>query len=331
MNMSRPLVTSLRRCVPLGSGRVTRRRFVPALTAIRTLPALQIHSLNCCMMHTERLDGITKKLSVSSKIIVLDGNLAAGKTTLGRMLAEKMGLLYFEEASVPYWEKKSKERALPPPPFKGSCSLENFYADPKSPDGNSVRLQLLMFHTRLLQYSDALEHLLNTGQGVILDRSLYSDFVFVDTMHKSGFLEKHAVDYYYEARANSILAILPPHIVLYLDVPVPEIQHRLIQRGRPFEQNISDSYLQDIEDVYKSKFLPEMSLTSEVLQFDWSTFGDVDKVADCVNSVHLTKGPWLLQTDSSLHQLKMLVENKHRVANLMIISRVIPEVTVGVC
>lgn len=43
---------------------------------------------------------------------------------------------------------------------------------------------------RLSQYIDALAHLLSTGQGVILDRSVYSDFVFTEAMFSQGYLSQ---------------------------------------------------------------------------------------------------------------------------------------------
>ena len=47
--------------------------------------------------------------------------------------------------------------------LSGNCSVEKFYDDPKSNDGNSYRLQSWLYASRLLQYADALEHLLSTG------------------------------------------------------------------------------------------------------------------------------------------------------------------------
>jgi NADH dehydrogenase (ubiquinone) 1 alpha subcomplex subunit 10 len=37
---------------------------------------------------------------------------------------------------------------------------------------------------------DALAHLFNTGQGVVMDRSPYSDFVFIEAMTKCGYSDK---------------------------------------------------------------------------------------------------------------------------------------------
>lgn len=43
---------------------------------------------------------------------------------------------------------------------------------------------------RFSQYIDALAHVFSTGQGVILDRSCFSDFIFVEAMYKQGYLSK---------------------------------------------------------------------------------------------------------------------------------------------
>ena len=37
---------------------------------------------------------------------------------------------------------------------------------------------------------DALAHVFNTGQGVVMDRSPYSDFVFIEAMFKCGYVDK---------------------------------------------------------------------------------------------------------------------------------------------
>lgn len=43
---------------------------------------------------------------------------------------------------------------------------------------------------RFSQYIDALAHVFSTGQGVILDRCCYSDFVFTEAMYSQGYLSK---------------------------------------------------------------------------------------------------------------------------------------------
>lgn len=62
-----------------------------------------------------------------------------------------------------YIDKMTGEKEPLPVDYNGMCSLERFYTDPKAADGNSYRLQLWMYTMRLLQYSDAIEHLITTG------------------------------------------------------------------------------------------------------------------------------------------------------------------------
>lgn len=72
-------------------------------------------------------------------------------------------MLYMPEPDTFYLDKMTGEKEPLPVDFNGMCSLEKFYTDPKAADGNSYRLQLWMYCMRLLQYSNALEHLLTTG------------------------------------------------------------------------------------------------------------------------------------------------------------------------
>lgn len=70
---------------------------------------------------------------------------------------------YFPEADVYYFDRTTGDGSILDPKFSSACSLEAFYNDPKHPNGNSYRLQAWLYASRLLQYGDALEHLLATG------------------------------------------------------------------------------------------------------------------------------------------------------------------------
>uniref|UniRef100_A0A671SRQ7 NADH:ubiquinone oxidoreductase subunit A10 n=1 Tax=Sinocyclocheilus anshuiensis TaxID=1608454 RepID=A0A671SRQ7_9TELE len=132
----------------------------------------------------------TSRFKENSKIISIDGNLACGKGALAQKLSDKLGMLYMPEPDIHYVDKMTKEKVPLDKAFNGNCSLEKFYLEPKASDGNSYRLQCWMYLMRLLQYSDAVEHLLSTGQGVILERSPFSDIVFLEAMFKEGFIRK---------------------------------------------------------------------------------------------------------------------------------------------
>ncbi|XP_044888935.1 NADH dehydrogenase [ubiquinone] 1 alpha subcomplex subunit 10, mitochondrial isoform X3 [Mauremys mutica] len=247
----------------------------------------------------------TKKFNKYSKIFTVDGNLSSGKGELAQQIAEKLGMQYFPEADVHYLDRVTGDGTLLDEKFNGHCNLEKFYNDPKCPDGNSYRLQAWLYTNRVLQYSDALELLLSTGQGVVMERSIYSDFVFMEAMFQQGYIHKRCVDHYNDVKGISICEFLPPHLAIYIDVPVSEIQKRIQEKGKPYEKKVSPAYLQNIEDVYKKSFLPQISETSEVLQYTASEAQDVEKVIEDIEYLKFDKGPWLEQDDVSFHHLRL--------------------------
>ncbi|KAL6100431.1 ndufa10 [Pungitius sinensis] len=267
----------------------------------------------------------TPRLKHNSKIITVDGNLSSGKGALAQKLADKLGMLYMPEADTFYLDRRAGEKELLPVDFNGMCSLERFYADPNAADGNSYRLQMWMYTMRVLQYADAIEHLLTTGQGVILERSPFSDFVFLDAMLKEGYIRKECVQHYNEIKGISICEFLPPHLAIYVDLPAEEVHRKMTQSG----QNVSLSYLKGIEDSYKNSFFPQISETSELLAYDATKAQDVERVAEDIDYLKFEKGPWLEQDDVTYHHMRMLVEDKQRVSTLTHIPRFLPEITIG--
>uniref|UniRef100_A0A3Q3X3R6 NADH dehydrogenase [ubiquinone] 1 alpha subcomplex subunit 10, mitochondrial n=1 Tax=Mola mola TaxID=94237 RepID=A0A3Q3X3R6_MOLML len=266
----------------------------------------------------------TPRLSRYSKIISVDGNLASGKGALAQKLADKLGMLYMPEPDTFYLDKMTGEKEPLPVAFNGMCSLEKFYTDPKAADGNSYRLQLWMYIMRLLQYSDAIEHLLTTGQGVVLERSPFSDMVFLEKN-----CQNICVQHYNEIKGISICEFLPPHLAIYIDLPAEEVQKKLKQSSKTHLQNLPLSYLKSIENCYKKSFLPEIRETSELLAYDATQAQDVERVAEDFEYLKFEKGPWLEQDDVTYHHMRMLVEDKQRVATLTHIPKFLPEITIG--
>uniref|UniRef100_A0A8C2R269 NADH dehydrogenase [ubiquinone] 1 alpha subcomplex subunit 10, mitochondrial n=1 Tax=Capra hircus TaxID=9925 RepID=A0A8C2R269_CAPHI len=285
-------------------------RLVPASAASRGLAAVapRVGGIHTSVQHKLQYGPLayilgektTKKMTESSKLITVDGNICSGKSKLAKEVAEKLGLKHFPEAGIHYADSTTGDGKPLPVRFSGNCSLEKFYDDPKSNDGNSYRLQAWLYASRLLQYADALEHLLSTG-----------------------------VDHYNQVKKVTICEYLPPHVVIYVDVPVSEVQSRIQKKGNPHEMKITSAYLQDIENVYKGAFLPEMSEKCEVLQYSAWEAEDAEKVVEDIQYLKYNKGPWLDQDDRKLHNLRMLVQDKLEVLNYTSIPVFLPEVTIG--
>lgn len=75
------------------------------------------------------------------------------------------------------------------------------------------------FH-RFSDYIDSLAHLFSTGQGVVIERSAYSDIVFVEALYKHNLITRTTYKGLIEQRTNALAELLKPHLVIYLDVPV---------------------------------------------------------------------------------------------------------------
>uniref|UniRef100_A0A3Q4HEM6 NADH:ubiquinone oxidoreductase subunit A10 n=1 Tax=Neolamprologus brichardi TaxID=32507 RepID=A0A3Q4HEM6_NEOBR len=271
----------------------TVRLLVPTrAAAFRVVTAAQKASVHTSSVRSLRYgwwayalgERTTPRLKQYSKIISVDGNLASGKGALAQKLADKLGMLYMPEPDTFYLDKMTGEKEPLPVDFNGMCSLEKFYTDPKAADGNSYRLQLWMYNMRLLQYSDAIEHLLTTEQQKIKRK--------------------------------------PPH----------SIDHMLCFKcvcSQSYLQTVPLPYLKSIEDGYKKTFLPKISETSELLAYDATQAQDVERVAEDIEYLKFEKGPWVEQDDVSYHHMRMLVEDKQRVATLTHIPRFLPEITIG--
>jgi NADH dehydrogenase (ubiquinone) 1 alpha subcomplex subunit 10 len=55
--------------------------------------------------------------------------------------------------------------------------------------------------------------------------------------------------------------LMKPHLVIYLDIPVPLVQQRIKERNIPYEVNskvFTPEYLSDMEYFYKQHFLKQI-------------------------------------------------------------------------
>lgn len=228
---------------------------------------------------------------VDDQIIVVEGPIAAGKSRFAEELAKELDMLYVPEANMdqiyinPYGYDMRKLDDQMPQDYK-SFDVTNFLRDPTSKQ--SATFQIRMYMLRYAQYVDALAHMLSTGQGVVLDRSCFSDFVFIEAMQRAKYVSPGAKSVYYDLRRNTIEELFKPHLVIYLDVPVETIKERVKARKLPAEcesKVINDAYLKDIDHIYKQEYLKTISTSSELLVYDWSNGGDAEIVVEDIERI----------------------------------------------
>ena len=176
------------------------------------------------------------------RIVSIEGNIGAGKTTLIRKLQDKYkdreDILFLEEP-LSIWETfQSKD---------GQTILEKFYENPTK---YAFMFQILAFQSRYEMIHRAIQTCSKKVRTIVLERSLDADYhIFAKRLVEDGIMEKIAFDiYYYTIRER--LAQYGSDGIIWLNVPPEECYHRVQKRGREGEDGITLEYLCSCDDSH---------------------------------------------------------------------------------
>ncbi|KAM3961350.1 NADH dehydrogenase (ubiquinone) subunit ND-42 [Aphomia sociella] len=287
-------------------------------------------------------DRTTHRFDENSKVIVVEGPVAAGKTTFAAALAEDLGMKHYPEANMDLhyirpngYDLRMFDDQIPED--TRTFDHVNFNLTPNHRLAGNF--QIMMYTARYSQYIDALTHLFNTGQGVVLERSPYSDFVFLEAMVLQKYISKGVKSVYYDLRANTIEELMRPHLVIYLDVPVNKVVDNIKARKCDYEVNgkaLTPQYLTEVERQYKNKYLRDISTHAELLVYDWTGGGEVEVVVEDIERLDFDKytereepkmKDWRLPREVDWADKRMLYTNlKYHLMNLLAIPRLdVPE------
>ncbi len=163
---------------------------------------------------------------MSKRLVVVAGNIGAGKTSLTERIGARLGWRtdYESVADNPY--------------------LPDFYADMRA---WSFHLQIYFLGHRADQYLAAA----SDPRSAILDRSIYEDaYIFARALHHMGNLAER--DYLaYRKLFDLVVDSLPsPNLLIYLKCPVPVLMERIRRRARNIETGISADYLSLLDNFY---------------------------------------------------------------------------------
>jgi NADH dehydrogenase (ubiquinone) 1 alpha subcomplex subunit 10 len=111
-------------------------------------------------------DTTTHRFDENTKIIVVEGPVAAGKSKFAKSLAEDLDMLHMPEVTMDDYYINSYGydlREVDPqlPPAARSYDERNFCIEPNHQ--NAASFQIVKYKMRYSQYIDALAHLMNTG------------------------------------------------------------------------------------------------------------------------------------------------------------------------
>jgi deoxyadenosine/deoxycytidine kinase len=180
--------------------------------------------------------------------VTVSGNIGAGKTSLTRLLAEKLGWQAWYES------------------VEDNPYLADFYAD----------MRAWSFHLQVFFLGHRAEHHLRLAgrpESIIQDRSIYEDrYIFVPALHRMGNLAQREYDSYRRVFDLVVAHLPPPDLLIYLRASVPTLLGRIQARGREMEQGISADYLSLLNELYEAwlsdcHICPVLAIPADQLDF----------------------------------------------------------------
>ena len=161
------------------------------------------------------------------KFIVIAGNIGAGKTTLVKILSERLGF-------TPFYE-----------PHEENPYLADFYEAMESWSYHSQ----VYFLTRRLKIH---KELLLAQGSVVQDRSVYEDAeIFARNLYLQGDLSPRDYNVYQDLYHILASLLPPPNLMVYLRASVDTLMQRIAKRGREYEAGISREYLTRLNQLYE--------------------------------------------------------------------------------
>lgn len=218
-------------------------------------------------------------------MVVLEGNISVGKSTLTRRLAEHLESLGFVVMKVMEW--------------KDDGVLEHFYEDMEA---NALETETVMLGHRAIDYKRGCRWLetvvLQEGQrGAVLlcDRWPGSSVVFASQTIED---EQHYANFD-RVWQDIVSGLRAPDVMIYLrappDVVSDRVKRRMVENGRAsladsdrdnrdMEEAIDTSYLFHLHERYEA--YNEMAVQhwskTHCLTFEWADFGETEAVAEVI-------------------------------------------------
>jgi deoxyadenosine/deoxycytidine kinase len=165
-------------------------------------------------------------------LIWVEGIIGAGKTTFAREVAKRLNLRLIEE------------------PVDANPYLALFYKDPKK---YAFGMQMRLLHHRYAIQQLAAYEATGMGgySGAVLDRSLSGDRVFAKLHTQEGNIEEIDWKTYELAYDVMCRSLLPPTLMVFIDVQPETAHERMRTRGREAEAEVPLSYLEALRAGYE--------------------------------------------------------------------------------
>ena len=161
------------------------------------------------------------------RYIAVEGVIGAGKTSLAKMVSERLNARLVLEQ------------------FEENPFLERFFEDS---DHYAFQTQIFFLLSRYKQQQDLF-------QADLFHNALVTDYIF-EKDKIFAYLNLHDDELrLYETLVGSIEKNIPiPDLVVYLQSSAERLMSNIKDRGRMYEENISEEYIKDLNEAYNYFF-----------------------------------------------------------------------------
>jgi len=191
--------------------------------------------------------------------VAIEGPIGVGKTSLAKLLAEKLGARTVLED------------------FEDNPFLSDFYEDPER----------FAFQTQLNFLIQRYQQQQELRQVDIFHNLLITDYMFIkDRLFASLNLNEKEMNLY-DTIANLLEKnVINPDLVIYLQADTDTLMKNTSKRNRSFEVNISYKYIDGLNEVYNEYFFryqdtPLIIINTNNIDFV-NNFNDLEEVIQCI-------------------------------------------------
>jgi len=159
--------------------------------------------------------------------VAIEGSIGVGKTSLAKLISEHLGAkLVLEE-------------------FEDNPFLADFYEDPER---HAFQTQLWFLLQRYQQQQDL-------RQIDIFQNLVITDYMFVkDRLFASLNLSEKEMSLYDTVANMMERNVIRPDLVIFLQADTEKLMLNISRRGRDYEKNISEDYIDALNQVYNEYF-----------------------------------------------------------------------------
>jgi deoxyadenosine/deoxycytidine kinase len=187
--------------------------------------------------------------------ITIEGNIGAGKTTLANLLSKHFNsrLILEEFADNPF--------------------LPKFY---EKPEQYAFPVELFFMAERFKQLKELIQ------QKDIFQQTTISDYLFTKCLLFAKVTLPDDEFRLYQRLFDIIhQQLIQPDLLIYLHAPVEKLQSNIKKRNRPYEQNIQDEYLLNIQDTY-THYIKQQSTKTLIIDVTSADFINNEKHLNAV-------------------------------------------------